>query len=566
MMLQKVCMRCLLPLVLLLMLVVAQAQPQSGQTPTTTEAAFERRVHLLIEQRRYDEAIAACEQAIRDDKSLLVAYSLKWDAMLRQPDFETRAGIIRSEIESLLAGDKSERALAVAATGYELLADDEGVQKIQDRILANFPSSTLAREIRVSRAFAERDDNKRADLLEAFIARYTEDSRAALIYADLFRTRANQTSAPASQLNALGHGWIQHAGPSAYEMITARVKVAMVMAARRTDLNEAEAIAVEATKLAANLNVDSPLVANESPTNRAAHIARLNNDARMALGFVHLRQNRIAEAAEELSGPLQPVIKQVERDGYVLWRDTDLRQYGLPPRVLWLAALFEAQGDYQRAATTLLASVNDNAADNNAIQSRLSQVYARLSLSPPQALADFTRAVERYRALTTTSASMRDEEKRRLLASRESALAPDFQAMSLDHKAIRLADLKGKVAVLVFWATWCGPCVAEMPQLAATAAKYASNTEVVFLAISVDEHRMAVRPFVQRKGYRLPFAYDGDGAARFGVSGVPALIIIDRRGYIAFREQGFGGEGDRYVERLSWRIDELLKESEVIER
>jgi thiol-disulfide isomerase/thioredoxin len=157
---------------------------------------------------------------------------------------------------------------------------------------------------------------------------------------------------------------------------------------------------------------------------------------------------------------------------------------------------------------------------------------------------------------------MRDEERRRLLASRESAPAPDFNALGLDHKAIRLADLKGKVAVLVFWATWCGPCVAELPPLNAAAAKYAANTNVAFLAISVDEHRLAVRPFVQRNGYRLPFAYDVDGAAAFGVGGVPALIILDRRGRVAFRELGFGGEADRYVERLSWRIDELLKESE----
>ena len=157
---------------------------------------------------------------------------------------------------------------------------------------------------------------------------------------------------------------------------------------------------------------------------------------------------------------------------------------------------------------------------------------------------------------------MREEERQRLLASRESTPAPDFHALGLDGKALSLADLKGRVVVLVFWATWCGPCVAELPHLNTAAAKYAANPDVAFLAVSVDEHRLAVRPFVQRNRYSLPFAYDVDGASALGVGGVPALILLDRRGRVAFREQGFGGEADRYVERLSWRIDELLKESE----
>src|SRR5436853_7484701 len=141
--LQNVCMSRAIfsSLLLLMMLLAAHAQPQSRQTRSTTEAAFESRIRLLIEQRRYDEAIAACNEALLRNSNLLVAYPLKWDAMLKQPDFEAHADIIRSEIKSLLTDDASERALSVAATGFELLADDEGLQKIQDRILANFPMS-----------------------------------------------------------------------------------------------------------------------------------------------------------------------------------------------------------------------------------------------------------------------------------------------------------------------------------------------------------------------------------------------------------------------------------------
>jgi hypothetical protein len=100
-----------------------------------------------------------------------------------------------------------------------------------------------------------------------------------------------------------------------------------------------------------------------------------------------------------------------------------------------------------------------------------------------------------------------------------------------------------------------------MPHFQEAVRKYAANQDVIFLAISIDERKLAVRPFIERNHYRLPVAYDVNGAAAFGINAVPSLIIVDRRGRVAFREQGFGSEADRYVERLSWRVDELLNET-----
>ncbi|MEN3333985.1 MAG: hypothetical protein V7641_3350 [Blastocatellia bacterium] len=509
---------------------------------------------------RYEEAAAACDRAIQLDAGLLQAYPVKWESLMKRPDFEAQAVTIRSEIEKLQAKNQSERALGIAASGFELLADEQAVQKIHDRVLADFPKSEWAQDIVGRRALAEPDRQKRTELLEAFIAHYPEDGRAWLIYADLFRTRANQPDTPSPRLNAIGDAWIRHVPPTAYSMIAARVKVALVLAERQSDLDHAGAIADEAANMARNLAVDSPLVATEPPAGREPLIARLREETQMAVGFVHLRQRRITEAAKELSGPLQPVSKQVERDGYILWKDADLREFGLRPRVLWLAELFEAQGDYQQAARYLLAGASDDERGNQTIQSRLTLVYAKLGRSQQEAAANFNQALQRYHALTTPTLAMRDEEKRRLLASRTAMPVPDFKALRLDKQEIRFADFKGKVAVLIFWATWCGPCVAEMPHFQEAVRKYAANQAVIFLAISIDERKLAVRPFIERNRYHLPVAYDINGEAALGINAVPSLIIIDRQGRVAFRESGFGSEADHYVERLSWRIDELLKE------
>lgn len=584
----------LLALVMVITLTQAQALGQADKPRPARKQPANDAIAALIEQRRYaearrliedalkgnpndanlylllaeaysetgrlEEAVKACEQAIDLDAALLPAYSIKWESMLKRPDFETQAPLIGAEIEKLLARNQSEPALGIAATGFELLADEEAVRKVHDRVIAAYPNSEWTQAILGGRAFAEPDREKRAALFETFIARYPADAGAGMIYADLFRTRANQPLIPTRRLREIGEAWIRAVTPTIYAAIAARAKVALVLAERREGLDQAEAIADEAAGIVRRLTSDSLQVAGEPAAGRAALISRLNEEAQVALGFVHLRQGRTQEAAGELSGPLRPVSLQVERDGYVLWKDADLREYGLRPRVFWLAELFEAQGDYARAAKYLLAGAGDDDRLNQLIQSRLPAIYAKLGRSPSEATAGLNEAVQRYRRLTTPTTALRDSEKAQLLGSRTEATAPDFKALGLDKKEIRLADFKGKVAVLVFWATWCGPCVAELPHFQEAVKKYAANQDVAFLAVSTDEHKLAVRPFIERKGYRMPVAYDISGAASLEINAIPALIIIDRKGRVAFREQGFGGEAERYVERLSWRVDELLKE------
>src|SRR5581483_11549698 len=287
----------------------------------------------LMLTRRNDEAIAACNRAIGLDATYLPAYALKWEVMLKRPDIETQAQAIRAEIDRLLAANQSEPALAIAAKGFEMISDEQAMEKINDRVLSAYPKGDWAQNILAQRAFEETDNDKRADLLDAFITRYPADPRAALVYQELFRLRVNQPATPAARLTIIGDAWIERAPATAFAMIVARAKVALALAERRSNLDHAEAIANDAVKIAKGLTADSPLVAGEQPANREQLIARLKLDAQMALGFVHLRQGRISEAAKELNAPLEPVTRQVERDGYVLWQDADLRELGLPPRV-----------------------------------------------------------------------------------------------------------------------------------------------------------------------------------------------------------------------------------------
>lgn len=136
--------------------------------------------------------------------------------------------------------------------------------------------------------------------------------------------------------------------------------------------------------------------------------------------------------------------------------------------------------------------------------------------------------------------------------------APNFTLYSIDGDSVRLSSFRGKIVVIDFWATWCHPWVAEIPFLRKIIMRYAKNPEVLFLSVSIDKSRDAVKPFVERHEYGAKVLYDEGTAVDYGVEIIPCLFLIDRRGKIEFNHVGFNGEGVQFVNMLEGEIDELL--------
>ncbi len=137
--------------------------------------------------------------------------------------------------------------------------------------------------------------------------------------------------------------------------------------------------------------------------------------------------------------------------------------------------------------------------------------------------------------------------------------APDFEFRDLSGSSIRLSDHRGKVVVLNFWATWCPECINEIPSLSGFAERYAGRG-VAVLAISLDKSEQGLRNFLRDRPVRFPVMIDRDGdvyVKQYHVLGLPATIIIDRRGGIAARL--LGGQ-DFLSQEFTKRIDGLLAE------
>lgn len=114
----------------------------------------------------------------------------------------------------------------------------------------------------------------------------------------------------------------------------------------------------------------------------------------------------------------------------------------------------------------------------------------------------------------------------------EGYLAPDFTVTLIDGTTMTLSALQGTPVILNFWATWCGPCCAEMPAFEQLQAEYGSN--LVVLAIDCGEDLASVSNFANSNGYTFRIGLDQDGTIGnlYPTTGIPYTVIIDSYGVI----------------------------------
>jgi thiol-disulfide isomerase/thioredoxin len=117
--------------------------------------------------------------------------------------------------------------------------------------------------------------------------------------------------------------------------------------------------------------------------------------------------------------------------------------------------------------------------------------------------------------------------------------APSLKLKSADGKVVALDSFRGKPVLLDLWATWCGPCVAALPQLAQI-YQDAKDKGLVLLTVDQDEEPDTADKFLTTKGYTWPNFHDGDGQIEklVGSSRIPRTMLVDARGKITYDGSG----------------------------
>lgn len=131
-----------------------------------------------------------------------------------------------------------------------------------------------------------------------------------------------------------------------------------------------------------------------------------------------------------------------------------------------------------------------------------------------------------------------------------------FLLTSLDGQTHQLDQYKGKIIVLDFWATWCGPCKIQHPLIEEIKKKYAANPNVVFVAVNEDEDQSRVEPFLTANQWGKSTWLDAGLGTFLGVDSLPTTMILGRQGQILFREAGF--EPDTFTQQLDAAIQRAL--------
>lgn len=450
-----------------------------------------------------------------------------WSALMRdKPGDETKAEISK-DLEKLYEAQKhDEEAVAGLLIFFEQTGQREKAEKIREAAIASNPKGSVAMLERRREVFTEKDPLKGLDMLEKFLADFPQKgqmldsmqmAKAALM------VRAGKFDQADVLLASMSKKDGNFFNSLAWDLIEKEKELDRAVAWAKTGVE---------------------LLRNPDPSMKPSYLS----EARWKKGL----ESQLGMVLDTYAFGLAKMGKSAEaekfyEEAYALTKGT---QAEINQRLL---ECYVNNGKYEKAMATAIECVRKGQSSDPLIEQ-----YKKAYVKTKGSEAGFDEVLNEARNLAR--ANLRKE----LLKNLVNKPAIDFSLKGLDGNAVKLSELKGKVVVLDFWATWCGPCLASFPLLQQVYDKYKSNPDVVILALNTweneegAEREAKVKKFVEEKKYTFPVLFDENFVYKYGVDGIPTKFVIDKKGMIQFKSVGF--EGSQMLDEMTVQIDMLLED------
>ena len=461
------------------------------------------------------------EQALYPDN--WDAYSYEWSMNLPRGATDDQKATVRKSIEAFLEKHKGDEKAVFVATAYlERAGGKQQADSIRKELIAANPKGTLAEGARHDAAIQEANPEKRLELMEAFLKDFPQQGdklEGATMTLLSFQLAAKKFDNAIATLESI---------PKPNPSLCYRLSSALLDAG--VQKQKALELAKQAVDLARKDTEKPPYMRKKDwEENQKYVLAMVDNGYAKAL----LKNGKAAEA------------EKVYDDAVAVTSDDGELYEGLVSACV-------ANRNLDKAVAVASKAVQMSAASDN-----LLAAYRKAYIGLKGSEKGFEEALSNDRAAAT------EVTKAKILKERVNQPAVDFALKGLDGNTAKLSDLKGKVVVVDFWATWCGPCKMSFPFLQKVYEKYRSNPDVKILALDTwesvtgKEREDLVKKFMDDNRYTFPVLFDEDFVTKYGVTGIPTKFIIDKMGMIQVKSIGFDN-GPKMIDEMTIAIDLML--------
>lgn len=524
-----------------------KARLKAGASPT---------LHYLLASnllllKKYDSALEESVTALRMDPALYAAYPIKWRSKINLSDSEEVLAAISGEIQQLESGHPQDiNALEAILKGYEIVIDKSGRARARDALLAADPKYFEKQQYpRVytitsggqpiefagpnARRFVDAKEfsnaKQRLDVLRDVEKEVADaDIRFYLIYPEIFKSYVDV----GDFANAEGiMGTLEKGGMSSFRLADSRIDLARSYLSHKAKLDEA---LQQVEKAEESLRERINQLGQKEKTEMAIGYARVSlARALHARGLILAAKGMTAKAVASFAESVK------ENEG--------------EENTLDLGLSYIRAGKTEEGIKMLVSAYSFEGPRSQEAKKALVLAYGKREKTA--LLAGLLKEALNRRRLEVKKSTM--SETSTLLPKNEARPAPMFELASISGRKVSLTEFKGKVVLLNFWATWCGPCLQEWPPLQKI---YSERKEKGFalVMISIDEELYRVPLFLKKNPSQAQMLFsDGLVTRVYEEHGIPLLVLVDRNGMIRYRRTGFEVKDEGTLQQL---IDSLLNE------